>query len=389
MRKGFEVPSIYVSYAWNPESDAIVDAIEKEFQKRNLSIIRDKNDLQYKGRIKGFMERLGQGNCVILVISNKYLRSENCMFELLQIFKNQNFYERIFPLVLDDVKIAKATDRIDLVKYWENETENLDIKIRELKDLSNIQGVTDDLNLYTEIRHNIARLTNILKDINTLNTNRHINSDFEQLYTLVCQKIDEDISINNDVTVNDNTTKPIARPIGGNPNILVRISTKIFGTTTFLEFFKKNQNGAIKFGITAIIGALTLFLLLPHFIVKSENAAPVEANSNTSTPDDAVVLDEKDTVSNTTTQKERKYETTGGAPDITYTVDLVVPSNMANGSVFVDGKPANVLERNLLFIKIQVEQKNDSYHFEIKDGTDSCSTDKLISKDNEELILCD
>lgn len=386
MQRGLEIPSIYVSYAWNPESDAIVDSIEKAFQKRNVHIIRDKNDLQYKGRIKEFMEQLGQGNCVILVISNKYLRSENCMFELLQIFKNQNFYERIFPLVLDDVKIAKATDRIDLVKYWEDETENLDIKIRELKDLSNIQGVTDDLNLYTEIRHNIARLTNILKDINTLNTNRHINSDYEQLYSLVRQKIDEDISSSKNVRLNDDTSKANVRPIGGNPNILVRISTKIFGTTTFLEFFRKNQNGAIKFGITAIIGVLALFLVLPQLITNSENAAPEEVDPGTSTPDDSVVLVEKDSTPNTNIQEE---ETAGAVPAAMYTVELVVPSNMVNAAVFVDGKPANVLERNLLFIKIRLKQKKNSYHFEIKDGAASCSTDKMISKDNVQLILCD
>ena len=386
MQRGLEIPSIYVSYAWNPESDAIVDSIEKAFQKRNVHIIRDKNDLQYKGRIKEFMEQLGQGNCVILVISNKYLRSENCMFELLQIFKNQNFYERIFPLVLDDVKIAKATDRIDLVKYWEDETENLDIKIRELKDLSNIQGVTDDLNLYTEIRHNIARLTNILKDINTLNTNRHINSDYEQLYSLVRQKIDEDISSSKNVRLNDDTSKANVRPIGGNPNILVRISTKIFGTTTFLEFFRKNQNGAIKFGITAIIGVLALFLVLPQLITNSENAAPEEVDPGTSTPDDSVVLVEKDSTPNTNIQEE---ETAGAEPAAMYTVELVVPSNMVNAAVFVDGKPANVLERNLLFIKIRLKQKKNSHHFEIKDGAASCSTDKMISKDNVQLILCD
>ncbi|SDL61295.1 toll/interleukin-1 receptor domain-containing protein [Kriegella aquimaris] len=387
MQKGSEVPSIYVSYAWNPESDAIVDVIEKEFQKRNIHILRDKNDLQYKGKIKAFMERLGEGNCVILVVSNKYLRSENCMFELLQIFKNKNFYERIFPLVLDEVKIAKASDRIDLVKYWEYETENLDIKIRELKDLSNIQGVTDDLNLYTEIRHNIARLTNILKDINTLNTNRHINSDFEQLYSLVRQKIDKDLISNEELTINKDNSKSHENHNDGKSNILVRISTKIFGTTTFLEFFKKNQNGTIKFGITAIIGALALFLLVPQFFaLKNDplgNKAPSPSVIET---EDSTVLVEKDTVANTNSQKE---EMAGAAPDVRYTVDLVVPSNMVNAAVFVDGKPADVVERNLLFIKISIKQKKGSHHFEIKGETDSCITDKLISKDNVQLILCD
>src|SRR5690606_38435866 len=69
----------------------------------------------------------------------------------------------------------------DLVKYWENETENLETKIRELKNLSYIEGITDDLNLYQKIRNNIAKLTKILKDINTLNIKIHKENDYNQL----------------------------------------------------------------------------------------------------------------------------------------------------------------------------------------------------------------
>ena len=185
--------AIYISYAWNKESEAIAEAIEKEFGKKGVRVIRDKNDLKYKQRLKDFMKAIGRGKYIILIISPGYLKSENCMFELLQIFKNQDFYERIFPVVLEGVKISKATDRIELVKYWENETDNLDSKIRELKKLSNIQGVTDDLNLYTEIRNNIAKLTNILKDIYYLNTERHISSNFKQLYELIQTKIEKDV----------------------------------------------------------------------------------------------------------------------------------------------------------------------------------------------------
>lgn len=62
---------------------------------------------------------------------------------------------------------------------------------------------------------------------------------------------------------------------------------------------------------------------------------------------------------------------------------------MVNAAVFVDGKPADVLERNLLYIKIRLKQKNGSHHFEIKDGAASCFTNQMISKDNVQLILCD
>lgn len=51
------------------------------------------------------MERIGRGKGVIVVISEKYLKSENCMFELVQISKHQQFADRIFPIVLNNANI--------------------------------------------------------------------------------------------------------------------------------------------------------------------------------------------------------------------------------------------------------------------------------------------
>ncbi len=56
MHKSDNIPSIFISYAWNPESDEIAEAIEKEFGKKDVHIIRDKNDLKYKERLKDFMK---------------------------------------------------------------------------------------------------------------------------------------------------------------------------------------------------------------------------------------------------------------------------------------------------------------------------------------------
>lgn len=178
-------PSIYISHAWGGESEIITQQIVERFKKENLNITLDKNDLGYRESITKFMENLGQADAIILVISNKYLHSEYCMFELLQIYDNKNILERIFPVVLDEVSIAKSTDRLELVKYWENQSSELESKIRELQSLGHIDGITDDLNLYYNIRNKIAKLTSILKDINTLNVGTHRDSDFNHLVTSV------------------------------------------------------------------------------------------------------------------------------------------------------------------------------------------------------------
>ena len=43
------------------------------------------------------MQEIGRGRCIITVISDKYLKSPNCMYELVQIAENGQFYDRIFP----------------------------------------------------------------------------------------------------------------------------------------------------------------------------------------------------------------------------------------------------------------------------------------------------
>src|SRR5258706_15751005 len=97
--------SIFISYAWGSEREEVVNKIDQALQKRGIRIIRDKRDLGYKGSIREFMQRIGQGICVIVVISAKYLRPPLCMFDLVEIADGKEFHERIFPVVLSDADI--------------------------------------------------------------------------------------------------------------------------------------------------------------------------------------------------------------------------------------------------------------------------------------------
>lgn len=211
--------NIYISHAWGGESEKVVQEIYRKCTEVGLNVTLDRKDLGYRESITTFMQNLGCADAIILVVSNKYLHSEYCMYELLQIYENKNILQRIFPVVLDEVSIAKSTERLDLVKYWENETENLETKIRELRTLAYIEGITDDLNLYQKIRNNIANLTRILKDINTLNIRLHRNQDYLELIKSIQSYLNEvknqqtpktapakDISIFSD-HVDDNTTE--------------------------------------------------------------------------------------------------------------------------------------------------------------------------------------
>ncbi|ACK73266.1 Miro domain protein [Gloeothece citriformis PCC 7424] len=181
---------VFISYNWGGESEEIVNQLDQAFQNKGITLKRDKRDLGYKGLIKEFMQRIGRGKCVVVVISDKYLTSHNCMFELIEVAKHKNFYKRIFPIVLDDAKIYKSVDRIKYIQYWKQEIEELDQAMKTVSS-DNLQGFREDIDLYTEIRKYIAQLVYDIKDMNTLNLSIHQKSGFEEIFQAVESKLNE------------------------------------------------------------------------------------------------------------------------------------------------------------------------------------------------------
>jgi internalin A len=182
---------VFISYTWRDEqSKPLVEKIEQAFQAKGIKIIRDTNAIGYKERFKEFMQRLSRGICVILVISDQYLKSENCMYELVEIAKDKDFYKRIFPIILADAKIFKSSQRLKYIKHWEDEIKELDEGMKQVG-AANLQGFREDIDQYTEIRNTIAELTNLLRDMNTLTPDIHSASDFEILLNAIAHRLDE------------------------------------------------------------------------------------------------------------------------------------------------------------------------------------------------------
>lgn len=184
-----EVPQgIFISYAWGGESEEIAEQVEKALSEAGISAIRDKREIGYKDRIKQFMRRLGQGRAVILILSNRYFESENCMFELLEIAKHGRFLDRVFPIVLDDAKIYKPADRITYLKFWKDQLSEIENAVSGLTP-TEIQEFISDYELFLEIKEQIPKISSVLKDVNTLSQKIHIESSFSELIKLINEAI--------------------------------------------------------------------------------------------------------------------------------------------------------------------------------------------------------
>ena len=173
-------PEVFVSYAWNTESGVIVDRVQQALEKDGIRLIRDREEVRYRDSIRDFMRRIGRGKCVVVVISDKYLKSENCMFEMVEIAKEPGLRERIFPVVLTDANIYKATGRVKYVRYWEDEIQELDEALKTVRG-DNLTKLQEDLNIYSEIRRLFDGIADTLRDMNALTPDQHEGTGFEEL----------------------------------------------------------------------------------------------------------------------------------------------------------------------------------------------------------------
>lgn len=184
-------PEVFLSYAWGGESEKIVNELDGNLQSQGLTLIRDKRDIGFKGLITDFMKKIGTGKAVVIVISDKYLRSPYCMFELMMIYRNHDFNERIFPVFLEDAALFDPKARIAYAKYWIEKKSELGKVIGEFgPDAVPIIG--DDYTNYNRISNNIGEVLNNLKDVNALNPEMHRVSKFEALYRVLLQRLEED-----------------------------------------------------------------------------------------------------------------------------------------------------------------------------------------------------
>jgi hypothetical protein len=177
--------SVYVSYRHQGESQAVVEGLRAACQARGIELITDTGTIRYKDPIRRYMQDLGAGRCVIVVLSDGYLESPNCMFELLEVEKNREFHQRVFPIVLRGTRIYDPEDRLDFIQHWQDKTDALNTKVRGLKSLANLDRVQRDLSLYADIRRAIDGLMDTLADMYTPNEDAHRDTDFEALLDAV------------------------------------------------------------------------------------------------------------------------------------------------------------------------------------------------------------
>lgn len=171
--------TIFISYSW--QDFEVADKIENDLKCSGLRIVRDIK-LEYKDNIFDFMKSIKNEDYALLLISDSYLNSVNCMREILEMMKNQQeFSKKILPIILPNTKLFKAEDRIDLIKNWENKIAELNIKLKTLSSLSNTEEIIKTVGDYSKIRDSIDFFTNTILQLNCKSFSELDNTNYKPL----------------------------------------------------------------------------------------------------------------------------------------------------------------------------------------------------------------
>lgn len=121
---------VFLSYC---HKDAIVaDNIDLSFKGTDVLIKRDIRDITNWKSIKEFMNTIREMDYVIMIISENYLKSEACMYEVMEVMKNAEYAQRIFPVVVDG-RVYEIAWQMDIVKFWQDRKNTYEEKLKGLE----------------------------------------------------------------------------------------------------------------------------------------------------------------------------------------------------------------------------------------------------------------
>jgi internalin A len=155
-----------VSYAWedkdNPDRAKIVDDLCARAISKGIRIARDKDVLQPGDDLKGFMDRLAGSNRLFVIITDKYLKSTNCMRELSwlwrrcrQIGQTEDFMSRVRIYKDKDTKLSNELDVARVVAWWSDHLTELNALTEK------IRAVTHG----TELERSIREIEDFTRDL--------------------------------------------------------------------------------------------------------------------------------------------------------------------------------------------------------------------------------
>jgi len=137
--KTSSLPTVFISYNW--DNDNVASKVEMALSGKAI-VYRDKKNIPNWGSLSDFMNSIRKQDFAVLVISEPYLKSVACLFEVMQLMKDEGWNDKAMFIVLKDAHIYGPLGRAKYISYWTEQCGELEKTIASLP-----ASATSELNL--------------------------------------------------------------------------------------------------------------------------------------------------------------------------------------------------------------------------------------------------
>lgn len=185
-------PRVFLSY--NHADITKARKIEEDLGATGIVLVRDERALGYTEDIVSYMKKIRATDYALIIVSDAFLRSTNCMFEIHEFLKDDDHRDRVLPVILKDyteegierkgADIYTPEGAAGYVRYWENRETALRKQLEGI-DISNLEHFARELSLIQNITKTVAEFIFLLRSI------KHINFDdlLKREYRDVLEKV--------------------------------------------------------------------------------------------------------------------------------------------------------------------------------------------------------
>ncbi len=172
---------IFLSYC-NKDNDLADIICENLAQYNYISISRYTTDVPYKNSFREFMNSLNMHDKVIMIITDQYMKSKACMYEVGQLINSPSFQKKILFVICTnkDKKYYKSEPKENIeaniydphgrnqyIIYWENECEKLEKDLKQIKSENAKLPTREEIKDITKIvDYDIGPFMKYLADVN-------------------------------------------------------------------------------------------------------------------------------------------------------------------------------------------------------------------------------
>lgn len=156
-------PTVFISYN-RKSGGSFVDTMVKALGERAV-VKRDSECIRPWESIRSFMNSIQKQDFVILVITDEYLKSDACMYEVIELMKDECWFQKAMFAVLDGTHIYSPSEKAYYIGYWKDKRQVLEAKANNLS-VAEASSLGDDLSRYMEITNKIGAFLTKVADSN-------------------------------------------------------------------------------------------------------------------------------------------------------------------------------------------------------------------------------